>query len=412
MLSQRIALFSQNYNLASEDNIGKKKQELIKTVRLFKTSHNALLNGDTNQEITNSAGIIARDIYFEAPYMLDDGVNEFFRHVEALLAGKTPEERKKSVTTIVGMSSGPLLEKLDMVVKRIETYDIKQNKELKKLETIFYICALVLLILEGRFIFWPSYLAIKLSLKEKQELEETKTSLKEANTELEEFAYRTSHDLRSPLISSIGLLGFIAEFIKQGEQDKALKGIESTRSSLQKLEDLVEDILTLTKTKNIETPYEEIDVYEIVANAIDKLSHMDGSNDIKIIHEIRHSKQIHTQKDRFILIIENLISNAYKYRNPEEKSSFIKISTYEKNDEFIIEIQDNGLGIPDDQHHKMFKMFSRFHPRISFGSGLGLYMIKKSADLINAVISYEKPENGSIFRLVLPSTPSAQQETV
>jgi len=82
---------------------------------------------------------------------------------------------------------------------------------------------------------------------------------------------------------------------------------------------------------------------------------------------------------------------------------FVKIFTYEKNSNFIFEIVDNGLGIPKDKQGDLFSMFHRFHPRVSFGSGLGMYMIKKSIDAINGKIEYEDTDTGSTFRVIIPN---------
>ena len=133
---------------------------------------------------------------------------------------------------------------------------------------------------------------------------------------------------------------------------------------------------------------------------------MDNFDKVNVIRDLRFTKKIRTQKDRLNLIIENLISNAFKYQNPLSDEPFLRIVTYETGNLFILEVIDNGIGIPEDQQHKLFKMFSRFHPKISFGSGLGLYMIKKSADLLGGEMEYESTGNGSIFRFYAPIDPS------
>jgi K+-sensing histidine kinase KdpD len=65
-----------------------------------------------------------------------------------------------------------------------------------------------------------------------------------------------------------------------------------------------------------------------------------------------------------------------------------------EDDNIILEVEDNGLGISEEQHEKMFTMFKRFHPKVSFGSGLGLYMMKKSVDIIGANIIFTDTGNG------------------
>ncbi len=105
---------------------------------------------------------------------------------------------------------------------------------------------------------------------------------------------------------------------------------------------------------------------------------MDGFEKLDIQKEFKFSDDLFLQKNRIVLIIENLISNAIKYQDPKKERPFIKLLTHktDKND-FVLEVHDNGLGIPKENQKKLFLMFQRFHPKTSFGSGLGLYMTIK-----------------------------------
>lgn len=240
----------------------------------------------------------------------------------------------------------------------------------------------------------------------KERLEQTVLSrtkdLTDANNELEEFAYRTSHDLRSPLVSSIGLLDMVEESVNSGEKDIAIESITHIGTSLVKLETLVKDILALTQTKNSEEESQLIDFQNIVESAFAKLAYMDDYTRLQIKQNYEFTDPLYAKRSRVVLIIENLISNAIKYQDKEERQSFLEISTQLDKDQVVFTVRDNGLGIPLEQRSKLFSMFSRFHPRVSFGSGLGLYMMKKSADILDATISFEDTGSGSLFKLELP----------
>ena len=97
-----------------------------------------------------------------------------------------------------------------------------------------------------------------------------------------------------------------------------------------------------------------------------------------------------------------MLSNAIKYQDINKTHSFIKITSYQEQNHVVFEVRDNGLGVPKNQQENMFKMFKRFHPRTSFGSGLGLYMMKKSADVLKGNIYYKDTGDGSVFKLKLP----------
>ena len=242
------------------------------------------------------------------------------------------------------------------------------------------------------------YAAVERDVTEQKKVAENLTL---ANQELEEFAYRTSHDLRSPLMSSISLLGISKKEINDNKKEAALDGLEHVEKSLKKLERLVTDILSLTKTKNLEELEEDIAIEDLVKEAIETLSYLDNFDRLSFKTSFMFEQPLKLKKSRMQLIIENLISNAIKYQDITEPSSFVRISTYEQDESFVFEIEDNGLGIPKEQQDKMFKMFQRFHSRVSFGSGLGLYMMKKSADILGAELVFEEAkEKGTVFKVV------------
>lgn len=244
----------------------------------------------------------------------------------------------------------------------------------------------------------------------KDSLEQTVLSrtkeLSDANNELEEFAYRTSHDLRSPLVSSIRLLDLVEESVRNDNKDFSIECITHIRVSLIKLEVLVKDILALTQTKNADEENQLIDFQNIVDSAFEKFAYMEGFERLDITKTFNFEDPFYAKRSRVVLIIENLISNAIKYQDNEKNKSFLEVSTRADEAQVIFSVRDNGLGIPEEQRSKLFSMFSRFHPRVSFGSGLGLYMMKKSADMLDATICFEDTGSGSLFELELPRSTS------
>lgn len=236
------------------------------------------------------------------------------------------------------------------------------------------------------------------------DIKEAQKELEELNTELEEFSYRTSHDLRSPLRSAIGLLGLTKDSIGSGDEDKAQTSIELALGSLTKLEVLLSDILDLGSIKNFQEEPQDMDLREIVGEALAKMDHMENYNRLDVKIDIDVDEPVHTKKTRLVMIVENLISNSIKYQDTEKKKSFIKIEAHEDDAEIVFAVEDNGLGIPEDQRENMFEMFKRFHPKVSFGSGLGMYMMQKSANVIGGEIRYVDTKDGTRFELRLPKS--------
>ncbi|MBL4804710.1 MAG: PAS domain S-box protein [Alphaproteobacteria bacterium] len=234
------------------------------------------------------------------------------------------------------------------------------------------------------------------------DIKKAQQTLEELNTELEEFSYRTSHDLRSPLTSSIGLLKYADESLEKGEQEKARTSLSLAQDSLKKLEELLKDILDLARLKNMEEEEQPVSIKTLVDDALDKFTHMNNYDRLEFKLDLQYDEDVHTKKTRLLMIVENLISNAIKYQDTSKKKSFVKVETYEDGENVVFAVDDNGLGIPDDQQENMFVMFKRFHPRVSFGSGLGMYMMKKSADVIGGDIRFVNKKDGSRFVLILP----------
>ena len=238
----------------------------------------------------------------------------------------------------------------------------------------------------------------------------TEHALKLANAELEEFAYRTSHDLRSPLVSSSKLLEIIAGCIEKGEQDKALTYIGHVRDSLDKLSALVADILRLSKMTHLEIAPEPANIPALVADSLAQMSNLQGQTLPTIKTDYQHTEDPTLRVDQLRMVLENLLSNAIKYQNValEPDLRYLKVATQETLARFTLAVEDNGIGIPDKYRNDVFGMFKRFHSGVSFGSGLGLYMVKKGVQKLGGNVHYEPLTVGSRFVITLPKTRPAR----
>ncbi|MGN7503594.1 MAG: CHASE domain-containing protein [Alphaproteobacteria bacterium] len=234
------------------------------------------------------------------------------------------------------------------------------------------------------------------------EREELISQLTETNAELEEFAYRTSHDLRAPLVSSAKLLSMADKALDKGQIDTVRQCMQHAQTSIHKLEALVQDILQLTQAKSGNEEIEDVNINLVITNALDKISHIDGYERINFMREVDVNKTVRLCKNRFVLIVENLLSNAVKYTDPNEPKPEVRIKAYFSRKKLVLRVEDNGLGVPEENQNQLFTMFKRFHPKVSFGSGLGLYMMKKSADILGGEISFEPLKKGSAFILKVP----------
>lgn len=234
-------------------------------------------------------------------------------------------------------------------------------------------------------------------------VEQRTESLTRANEELAQFAYRTSHDLKAPLSTSKFLTRFIVQDIEAGRTENAIKDTNRIHAQMEKLEDLVMSILSLTEADSTERKHCAINLDEVVDDIQQRLSGIANTTDYNVLRELKLEHPMLSDKTRITQILENLISNALKYRDDTKSElPFVRVTAAELGDAYQLIVADNGVGIPDNRHQEVFQMFKRFHPKLSFGSGLGLAIVKKHIDYLNGTITMKTSNCGTTFSITIP----------
>lgn len=247
--------------------------------------------------------------------------------------------------------------------------------------------------------------AHNISLRKKAE-EEILNALKHSqdlNQMKSRFVSMVSHEFRTPLstiLSSLELLEFYNEKLSADEKNSHF--IKITRS-VDYLTDLLDDVITINKADSgrLEVKYNKYNIVEMIKQFVNELK--ESYVDIPNISFKPHNDVIEARIDEklFRQIISNLVSNAIKYTSPDKK---IYINLYEKENRFIFEIRDEGVGIPVESQKELFTPFYRASNIGSVpGSGLGLAITKRSVDLLKGQIEFTSRENeGSTFKVILP----------
>jgi len=239
--------------------------------------------------------------------------------------------------------------------------------------------------------------------KELQNIVAEKTSsLQQANEELAQFSYRTSHDLKAPLSSSKVLAQFISMDIDEGNLSEAKENANKISKQMEKLESLVVDILLLAQADLDSTPPLPIDFDEMLVDITERLSLLRKDNPCSIDINISLSKSIISEKIRFSQVIENLTSNALKYYDKNKASPYVKLDISNNEETIFMTISDNGIGIPKEYQNEVFTMFKRFHPNRSNGTGLGMTIAKKHIDYLGGTIAFESSKQGTTFKIMIP----------
>jgi len=235
--------------------------------------------------------------------------------------------------------------------------------------------------------------------KREEELSKALAQLSDRNFELDQLVYKTSHDLRSPLSSILGLV-HIAK-LDDSTTDKTIY-IDKIETSIHRLDDFVKSMLNYAKASRIEVKNQEFNINELIAISIDDLRYLENFKDVKVNIEINGSELIKSDELKLKIIISNIISNAYKYMDLNKSDNFLDIKIIHDQKKLKLIIKDNGIGIAEEHQIKIFDMFYRGTER-SQGSGLGMYIVKQSIDKLNGEISLSsKFGEGTNFNILIP----------
>jgi signal transduction histidine kinase len=221
--------------------------------------------------------------------------------------------------------------------------------------------------------------------------------LEESNQELEAFAYSVSHDLRAPLRAMQGfseaLLEDYAEVLDDNGKDYARRIVNAA----QRMDDLIGDLLEYSRISRKEVHLQIINLEALIKGVIDSMGAFikDSMGTIDVsgpLPDVMGSKSILEQ------VVSNLISNALKFSRPGV-SPHLRIWA-ESSDEFVtLNFQDNGIGIPEEHHDRIFKVFERLHGIEEYpGTGIGLAIVKKGVERLRGSAGVESvPGRGSRF---------------
>ncbi len=257
-------------------------------------------------------------------------------------------------------------------------------------------------------IFWASYSAVYYKkeniiegvMMDISKIKDSLVELQKVNYELDNFVYHASHDLRSPLRSIMGLINLLRLEKTSDGRENCLEMIEG---SIKRLDSLVIDLLQISKGSRSNSPQEDISFVTEVDNSITNFYHEENSRSIRIITKIYQPVNFISDLIRVRIILDNLISNAIKYRNPSREQSHIIVEAVITEQKAVITVEDNGEGIHKSKLQSIFDMFYRATNN-NQGTGLGLYIVKNVVDKLDGKISVESEQNqGTKFTIELPN---------
>ncbi|MFK7915407.1 MAG: ATP-binding protein [Pseudomonadales bacterium] len=227
-------------------------------------------------------------------------------------------------------------------------------------------------------------------------------SLSQANDELAQFAYRASHDLKAPLSSSKGLARLIPMDIDAGDLKEAKINAQKITEQMEGLEDLIVNILELARSDLSHTDVGPVLISELVSDIRDRFAEEIAERNIDFQFEDHFGDMLQTSRVRLTQLLENLISNGLKYCATVATGRRLRVRVLPTDKGLEIAVEDNGLGIPNDQHDQVFDRFRRFHPRVASGAGLGLAIVKRHVDRLGGSVVCAPLPVGTRFTITLP----------
>jgi len=219
--------------------------------------------------------------------------------------------------------------------------------------------------------------------------------LKQAYRELDTFFYRSSHDFRRPLTTFLGL----AEVAKSTLSDSyALDLFNKVETTALQLDKMVYKLKAMSLISSDVLDQSIIDFETILAEILSK--HLPKHDQINVQKVINITKPFVSYKELIEIILEDVIENAIQYRN--ESNPIMTVDIQSNNDHVYIRVSDNGIGIANRFHKRVFDMYYRANES-SQGNGLGLYLVQKAVNKLNGEINLQSTDGeGTTITINIP----------
>lgn len=205
-------------------------------------------------------------------------------------------------------------------------------------------------------------------------IDELLIELQNKNNELESFTYTVSHDLKAPLITIGGFVGYLEKDILNGNTAKAQKDIQRVMDAVIKMQRLLNELLELSRIGRFVNKPENANIGDIAREASRLLHEQVTSNKVKVIIE-KDLPSMEVDRHRLVEVYQNLIDNAIKFMgnrsNPE-----VKVGFFQQENERIFFVKDNGIGIDPLYHERIFGLFNKLDAGTD-GTGIGLALVKR-----------------------------------
>jgi PAS domain S-box-containing protein len=252
----------------------------------------------------------------------------------------------------------------------------------------------------GTMIFNWTILDVSRQAETENALKAKNDQLAKVNQQMEKFLYATSHDLRSPLTSILGLVNLMR---LEPHNAATLEYVSKIESSTLKLDKIIRDIMSFSKTNYQRTTSEKVDFETLVWKTVN--AHRSNPALRKIHFEVSCTGDFpfFNDEERIEIIIENIIHNSISFYDSNKGHCFIKVIITIEKERALLEFIDNGIGIGQQHLEHIFTLFYKASHQ-SKGAGLGLFIVKETLEKIEGSITVESEIGfGTVMRVSIPN---------
>ncbi|WNJ17723.1 tetratricopeptide repeat protein [Pontibacter sp. G13] len=322
----------------------------------------------------------------------------------------------------VEMQTRQQLEEKEQTIQQLQMAQFQMRQEEKQGQLKFYsllvLSIAIIIALLATFSRYRTKLQANIQLsQQKAEIEQKNellehqsqaihlqnTRLMQSNQELEQFAYAASHDLREPLRTIRSYLQLLQRRYQTTLEASAQEFLEFALDGAVRLDNLLTDLLEYSRIGRTGMSRVKLDLNVVLSQV--KKGLQSQIEQTKATIEWDQLPEITGYKTEIYLLFQNLISNAIKFHRPDVPPE-IHISASKENQQWQIQVRDQGIGIPPQFHERVFQMYQRLHHRSEFeGSGMGLAICQKIIRNHGGEISIDSDGKvGTTFTISLPIT--------
>lgn len=238
-----------------------------------------------------------------------------------------------------------------------------------------------------------------LKLHDITEKKKKEKDLVRSNQHLDQVIYKTTHDLKAPLMSALGLVK-IAEDAPLEAKDQYIGLIKKT---LVKLDAYIDEMNNFFRNEKLALQRDKIDLEGLLKEEQENLNNLAYRDKIDVLFEVDNSIEWYSDPIRVKTIVANIFSNAIKYQDLQKQNPFIKIAAHVTEEFCDLSIEDNGIGIEPEYQSKIFDLFFRATDQ-SHGTGLGLFIVKDTIERLKGSIKVKSRHGkGTTFFIRIPN---------